>query len=72
MKRLVWIVGLVAFVAFLLVILHFINRERMGYMFDLAYDPTNDHLYTVAGDRGLYTFTFDGTQLKREVGRHCL
>lgn len=65
MKRLVWVVGLVAFLAFLLVVLHFINRERMGYMFDLAYDPTSDHLYSVAGDRGLYTFTYDGSQLKR-------
>jgi hypothetical protein len=65
MKRLLWILGLSTGVAILLFITYFVNRQRMGYMFDLAYDPTRDRLYAVAGNRGLYTFNFDNGHLKR-------
>jgi hypothetical protein len=65
MKRFLWIFGLISGLAILLILLHFINRERMGYMFDLAYDPTRDRLYAVAGDSGLYSFAFNGARLKR-------
>ena len=53
MKRFLWILGLAAGVAILLILIYFVNRQRMGYMFDLAYDPTRDRLYAVAGNRGL-------------------
>ncbi len=65
MKRIVWILGLAVGLAILLILLNFINRQRMGEMTDLAYDPTRDRLYVVAGDRGLYTFEVDGGQLRR-------
>jgi hypothetical protein len=57
MKRVLWIIGLAVGVALLLFLLHFINRGRMGELTDLAYDPTRDRLYAVAGDNGLYTFS---------------
>jgi hypothetical protein len=65
MKRLLWILGLATGVAILLVITYFVNRQRMGYVFDLAYDPTRERLYAVAGDSGLYTFEVDNGKMKR-------
>jgi hypothetical protein len=37
----------------------------MGYIFDLAFDPTRNRLYSVAGDSGLYTIEVDDGQMKR-------
>ena len=65
MKRFLWFFGLAAGLVILLILVHFINRERMGNMFDLAYDPARDRVYAVAGDSGLYTFELDGDRLKR-------
>lgn len=65
MKRFVWIFSLGAGLVLLLILIHFINRGRMGNMFDLAYDPARNRVYAVAGESGLYTFEFDGDRLKR-------
>ena len=65
MKRFFWIFSLAFGLVLLLILVHFINRERMGNMFDLAYDPAMDRVYAVAGESGLYTFEFDGDRLKR-------
>ena len=65
MKRFLWIFGLVAGLAIALSLISLINRQRMGEMFDLAYDPVHERLYTVAGDRGLYSFEVKAGQLDR-------
>lgn len=65
MKRFLWMLGLAVGGIILMILLHFINRERMGYMFDLAYDPTRSRLYAVAGDSGLYTFEVEDGKMKR-------
>jgi hypothetical protein len=65
MKRILWMLGLAAGVAILLILMNFINRQRMGDLLDLAYDPTNDRLYVAAGERGLYTFRAENGQLDR-------
>ncbi|MCJ7824080.1 MAG: hypothetical protein MUP44_04225, partial [Anaerolineales bacterium] len=65
MKRFIWILGLAIGLAFALILFSFINRQRMGDMFDLAYDPTRDRLYSVAGESGLYTFEAEAGHLKR-------
>lgn len=65
MKRVLWIFGLIAGVSLLVVLIHFINRQRMGYMLDLAYDPAQGRLYAVAGDSGLYSFEVAEGQLNR-------
>jgi hypothetical protein len=65
MKRVLWIVGLLLGIAILTTLLHFINRQRMGYISDLAYDPAQERLYAVAGERGLYTLSVNNDRLKR-------
>jgi hypothetical protein len=65
MKRFLWIIGLFITIAILLILVHFVNRQRMGYVFDLAYDPVGERLYAVAGDSGLYTFSIKDGRIKR-------
>jgi hypothetical protein len=65
MKRFVWILGLAMGAASALILISLVNRQRMGEMLDLAYDPSRDRLYTVAGDRGVYTFEVKAGRLDR-------